>query len=150
MRSVQASIEINAAPEEALDAFMEFDHLKEWWGVERALIEKRGGGAYTLAWGISNAGLKYISSGSIGSYEPGRRLEIVNLVYLNAEMPPLGPMSLSVHVKASVNGTLLELTQAGYQSGEVWDWYYEAVRKAWPAVLLELKKYLEKKEHERA
>ena len=150
MRSVQASIEINAAPEEALDAFMEFDHLKEWWGVERALIEKRGGGAYTLAWGISNAGLKYISSGTIGSYEPGRRVEIVNLVYLNAEKPPLGPMSLSVHVKASVNGTLLELTQAGYQSGEVWDWYYEAVRKAWPAVLLELKKYLEKKEQERA
>ena len=150
MRSVQASIEINAAPEEALDAFMEFDHLKEWWGVERALIEKRGGGAYTLAWGISNAGLKYISSGSIGSYEPGRHLDIVNLVYLNAEKPPLGPMSLSVHVKASVNGTLLELTQAGYQSGEVWDWYYEAVRKAWPAVLLELKKYLEKKEQERA
>ena len=149
MRSVQASIEINGAPERGLDAFMEFDHLKEWWGVERALIEKRDGGAYTLAWGISDAGLKYISSGTIQSYEPGHHLEIVNLVYLNSEKPPLGPMSLSVRVKPSANGTHLELTQNGYQSGEVWDWYYEAVRKAWPAVLAELKKYLEKKEQER-
>lgn len=122
MRAVHASIEINVTPERALDAF---------------------GGVYTLAWGITDAGFKYISSGTIGSYEPGSHLDIINLVYLNAEKPPLGPMSLSVGVKSSPNGTFLDLTQDGYQSGETWDWYYEAVKTAWPAVLVELKKYLE-------
>lgn len=144
MRSVRTSLEINVSPETALDAFTEFHHLQMWWGVERALIEKRDGGVYTLAWGITDAGLKYISSGTIRSYQPGRLLEIVNLVYLNPEKPPLGPMSLLIRVQPAARGTLLELTQDGYQSGEVWDWYYEAVKTAWPAVLLELKKYLEK------
>ncbi|MBI3112412.1 MAG: SRPBCC domain-containing protein [Ignavibacteriales bacterium] len=150
MRSVHSTIEINISPNKVLDAFTEFDLLKDWWGVERALIEKQNGGVYTLAWGITDAGFKYISSGTIDSYQPGNHLEIVNLVYLNAEKPPLGPMSLLIRVKPHNHGTLLDLTQDGYQSGETWDWYYEAVRKAWPAVLLELKKYLEKKEQERA
>lgn len=150
MRAVHASIEINVKPERALDAFTEFNLLKDWWGVEQALIEKRDGGVYTVAWGITDAGFKYISSGTIDSYKPGNNLEIVNLVYLNAEKPPLGPMSLCVRVKPSANGTLLDLTQDGYQSGETWDWYYEAVKTAWPAVLVELKKYLEGKPKEAA
>ena len=150
MRSVQASIEINVAPERALDAFTEFNLLKDWWGVERALIEKRDGGVYTLAWGITDAGFKYISSGVIHSYKPGDHLEVANLVYLNAEKPHLGPMSLLIRVKPHKKGTLLDLTQDGYQSGETWDWYYEAVKTAWPAVLVELKKYLEGKSKETA
>jgi hypothetical protein len=34
------------------------------------------------------------------------------------------------------------VTQDGYREGEAWDWYYEAVLKAWPSALEGLKKYL--------
>jgi hypothetical protein len=44
--------------------------------------------------------------------------------------------------KKNGTGTLLHVTQDGYREGEAWDWYYEAVLKAWPSALEGLKKYL--------
>jgi hypothetical protein len=40
--------------------------------------------------------------------------------------------------------TKLKLVQGGYQNGDDWDWFYEAVKNAWPNVLEELKMFLEK------
>lgn len=51
--------------------------------TERALVEKRNGGVYTLAWDISDKGFGYVSSGTIKNYEHGKALEITNFVYLN-------------------------------------------------------------------
>jgi hypothetical protein len=39
--------------------------------------------------------------------------------------------------------TELYLCQEGYGQGSDWDWYYEAVKQAWPAVVNTLKEYLE-------
>ncbi len=144
MRKVEAVILINTNPHHALNAFTELDLLRGWWGVERALIEKRPGGVYALGWNITEAGFKYISSGTVRSYEKGRLLEIENLVYFNPERPILGPMTLQVKVENKGGATELSLCQDGYQNGPDWDWYYEAVKDAWPKVLVTLKEYLEK------
>lgn len=53
-------------------------------------------------------------------------------------------MTLTVKTTEKGGGTELYLCQDGYQEGSDWDWYYEAIKKAWPAVLLTLKEYLEK------
>lgn len=143
MKSVEATVDIKVSPELALDAFTEIDLLREWWGVERALIEKRIGGMYVLAWNISEHGFKYVSSGIITSYHAGEHLEIGNLVYFNPERPILGPMTLLVRVRKSGEATVLHVLQDGYQDGTDWDWYYKAVREAWPKVLIHLKNYLE-------
>jgi len=143
LKKVEAKIEIKTSPKKALDAFTMFDLLKEWWKVERALIEKGNGGIYALAWNISDAGFRYVSSGIISSYKPAEHLYIKNFLYFNPEKPILGPMSLRIEVKPKSNATELYLCQYGYKDGEDWDWYYEAVKKAWPIVLEELKKFLE-------
>jgi len=145
MKKVEAAIEIKTTPANVIRAFTDINMLRDWWSVERALIETRSGGVYTLAWNISDKGFGYISSGTIKRYQPENLLEIENFVYLNPERSILGPMTLTVKTTEKEGGTELYLCQDGYQEGTDWDWYYEAVKKAWPAVLLTLKGYLEKK-----
>lgn len=143
MKKVEVNIKISTSPENIIKAFTDPKMLNKWWGVEKCLIEKKIGGLYTIAWNVSENGMQYVSSGIIKNYDPNKELEITNFIYLNPEKPFLGPMSLTVKTK-EVNGmTEVYLCQDGYQDGDDWNWYYEAVKTAWPSVMKELKKYLE-------
>jgi uncharacterized protein YndB with AHSA1/START domain len=144
MKSVTAEVTLSVAASRALDLFTEPADLRGWWGVERALVEKREGGPYTLAWGLSDAGIKYVSSGIVRAYRPGARLEVGGFVYLSPDRPILGPMSLTVVVEARGAGTHLAVCQDGYRDGPDWDWYYDAVLHAWPSALVQLKTYVER------
>ena len=96
MRLVAASIDIRSKPESVFQAFLRLEHLKKWWGVERSLIEAKAGGLYTLAWNISENGIRYASSGIISELIPGEYLMIKSFVYLNSEKQILGPMELEI------------------------------------------------------
>ncbi len=145
MRKVSCQTEINVSPEKVIQAFTNSDKLKGWWGVERSFIELKPGGIYTLAWGISGNGIKYISTGVIKQYEPAGFLHIGDYMYMNPERPFLGPLELLIEVTPKPNGSLLKLEQGPYplNAGEHWDWYYVVVNDAWPKVLQTLKQYLE-------
>lgn len=143
MRKVELTIFIKSTPEDIIAAFIDYNLLKHWWGVERALIEPKPGGSYTLAWNISKDGFGYVSSGVIKQYDAGKLLEISNLVYLNPEKDILGPMSFIVKAEQKTGGSEMYLCQDGYQTGGDWDWYYEVVKNAWPEVALILKTFLE-------
>lgn len=145
MRKVEATININCRSRMVIQAFTDYELLKEWWNVERCLIDKNVGGIYTLIWGITASGFKYVSTGTINKYNPENKLIIDNFIYLSTEKPILGPMSLSIRVEEINNISNVYLCQNGYQRGKDWDWYYDAVKEAWPQMLLELKKYLENK-----
>ena len=144
MKKVEATIQINVPPQKVIQAFVNAEMLRGWWSVERALVQPKVGGLYTLAWGVTEKGFAYVTTGSIQSYKPDSELVIGNLVYMNPERMLFGPMSLTVKAAPSGSGTELYLCQDGYQQGADWDWYYEAVKSAWPAVLKTLKEYLEK------
>ncbi|MBK8954155.1 MAG: SRPBCC domain-containing protein [Saprospiraceae bacterium] len=144
MRKVEVQIEIACTPAEVISCFLEPEHLQKWWGVERTLIDKKIGGMYLLAWQISEAGIKYISSGIIESFDPGSKLVIGNYVYMNPEKNFLGPMTLSIEAEIATVGCKLKVCQDGYGEGSEWDWYYEAVLHAWPVVIQTFKNYIEK------
>jgi uncharacterized protein YndB with AHSA1/START domain len=145
MRNVECEIEIDAAPEKVLDAFLQQDRLSGWWSVERSFIEAKTGGSYILLWGVSDSGVKYMNTGIIESIHPSDHLHISNWMYVNPEKQILGPQHLKIDVAPSAGGSLLKLTQGDYpeNAGKDWEWYYEVVRDAWPFVLKELKAYLE-------
>ena len=144
MRLVAASIDINARPEKILPAFLRQEHLQTWWGVERSLIEPKAGGIYTLAWGISEHGIKYISTGIISELIPSEYLMIRDFIYLNPDKKILGPMELEIDlISNGDNITKVGVVQSGYQYGGDWDWYYNSVVLAWPQTLELLKKYIE-------
>lgn len=146
MRTISCTIEISTLQDKIIRAFTDAQMLKRWWSVDKCLIELKRGGIYTLAWGISETGIKYVSTGIIKKYEPAKILHIGDYMYLSAERPFLGPLNLIVEASTIANGSMLKLTQGPYpeRKGEHWDWYYEVVKEAWPKVLLTLKQYLEK------
>lgn len=143
MRKVELTQYIATSPENVIDAFTDAKMLNGWWGVERTLIDKRIGGLYTLAWGITGNGFGYVSTGIIKDYDPEGLLFIDNFVYLNPEKPFFGPMSLLVQAHKKGSSTELLLRQDGYQNGGEWEWYYDVVKQAWPVVVQNLKNYLE-------
>ncbi len=143
MRRVEHEIEIRQPAPAIFEAFTEFSLLKEWWGVERCLIEKKQGGLYALAWEASRKGFHYVSTGIITVFIPGKELLIDHFVYFNPEKQILGPTFLSIKLQEENNGTRLRLIQGGYQTGGDWDWFYDSVKDAWPKVLDNLKKFLE-------
>lgn len=144
MRLVAASIEINAKPGNILPAFLRQDHLRIWWGVDRSLIEPKAGGLYTLAWEISEQGIKNISTGIVTELIPSEYLMIKNLVYMNPGKKILGPMELEIDLMAhNEKTTKVGVVQSGFQYGGDWDWYYNSAGEAWPKTLDLLKKYLE-------
>lgn len=143
LRKLEARIEIKSSPASVISAFTDPAMLQAWWKVERSLIDLRPGGCYTLAWNISPQGFGYISTGIIREYDPHSLLVIDNFIYLNPERSLLGPMELSIRAREKGGATECYVCQDGYRHGGDWDWYYEAVKEAWPLVLGELKKFME-------
>ncbi|NND32573.1 MAG: SRPBCC domain-containing protein [Saprospiraceae bacterium] len=143
MRKVETVVAMQIDPKLFIDAFLVPEMLGSWWGVQQSLIEPKVGGPYSLVWKIGKEGFGYVTSGIVTSYQPDRLLEIKNLVYYNPERPFLGPMSLRIGAQRLPDYTECYLCQAGYQEGADWDWYYDAVRVAWPEIMLKLKDYLE-------
>jgi len=145
MRAVICDIEIETHPGKIIRAFTDAEMLRGWWGVEKSTIDLKPGGIYTLAWGISENGIKYISTGIIKYHDKESVLHISDYMYLSAERPFLGPLSLIIEAAATEKGASLHLQQGPYPEnmGEHWDWYYGVVNEAWPKVLVGLKKYLE-------
>src|ERR1044072_8964286 len=133
-KRVETTIQIKAKPNAVLNAFTDPLHLKNWWGVERSLIEPKKGGVYALAWQIREPGMGYVSSGIITEYLPACQLKIGQIVYFNPQRPILGPMELIILTTPENRNTVLSIIQSGYQSGTDWQWYYEAVKAAWPTV----------------
>lgn len=143
MKKVQTHIKIDTTPALVIKAFTDSKMLRQWWGVDKCIIETVAGGLYTLAWQVKEASIGYVSTGIITRYIPDQELIVDNLVYLNPGKDFLGPMKLTV--RAAVNDGLTDvyLCQEGYQSGKDWEWYYDAVKDAWPEVMIVLKNYLE-------
>ncbi|MCB0533934.1 MAG: SRPBCC domain-containing protein [Lewinellaceae bacterium] len=143
MRQVQTTIQIQVPPPQVIQALLDQNMLKAWWGVERSLIVPQPGGVYVLTWQISDAGFGYVTSGTIHTLQKDRKLCLENLVYLNPQRPILGPMRLCFDAQKQANQTMLTIVQDGYREGHHWDWYYQAVLKAWPVAAQHLKAYLE-------
>ncbi len=142
-RKVEVTLPIKSSSTNIIKAFTDPTMLKNWWNVERCLIDKQQGGVYTLVWGILPERLQYISSGIIKEYDENHVLHVENFIYVSTERPVLGPMDLRIVVWPRNTGNEINLVQSGYQEGVHWDWYYLAVKAAWPKMIAHLKKYLE-------
>ena len=143
MRAVKTSIAVASTPEAALQVFLDLDAMKNWWHVDRGVVEPREGGVWAFAWERSEHGFKYVITGRINALEPGKRLVITEMLYFNPDRPVFGPMSLTVEAAPTTDGCVLTIIQDGYGNGPDWDWYYKVVSWAWPEVAKEIKAFLE-------
>lgn len=139
---VTASIWTPAPAALAVARFVDVAAMREWWGVSRGLVEPRPGGVWALAWEPSPQGYRYVSTGVVARYEPGRELAIEKLLYFHPERSIIGPMRLGVTATAEGDGCRLTVRQDDYAEGDDWDWYHAAVTEGWPAALQLLEKHL--------
>jgi uncharacterized protein YndB with AHSA1/START domain len=143
MRQVEATIAVRAAPQSAVWAFTDVGAMRQWWGVERGLVEARVGGVWALTWKRSDQGFKYVVTGRVATLEPDR-LVISDYLYFHPDRPVLGPMTLTVSATAAGDSSsVITIRQDGYQEGPHWDWYYDTVCAAWPEVAKLIKRFLE-------
>lgn len=145
MRKVEVAIDIDTASSRVISAFTDPNMLRDWWEVERTCIQTKEGGVYVLAWRISDSGFGFLATGIIKEYHPETILAIDNFVYMNPEKELLGPMTLTIRARQFNKGSSVYICQDGYQEGKDWDWYYNAVKEAWPVVAQTLKTYLEQR-----
>lgn len=145
MRSVESSIEIRTSPERALQAFADEKDLRHWWKASKVMVNPHAGGVYALAWQLDSPEIRYVITGVVRFYVPGKELLINNLVYINHEKRSVfAPMEL--YITASRSGEhscVIRLVQSGYLYGSDWDWYYDSVQSGWPYALGLLKEFLE-------
>jgi len=144
LRFIQSEIRIRATVKEILDALLELKHLKEWWGIDDGLIEKKDGGLYTVTWLKSKDGIKFISTGRIKLYDKTSHLHLEDMVYINSERPLLGPFTIQYNVVEHKSYSILKVKQGGFEKGPKHEWYYSATQEGWPQALVMLKNYLEK------
>jgi len=141
---IQSEIVINSSPDKILNALLEFDHLREWWGVDKCFIEKKDGGLYTLAWMPTEDGYKYVSTGQIKVYAKKSHLHLEKMLYLNYLKPILGPFTITYDLEKSKDKTKLIVKQNGFKKEPDYQWLYEVSKDGWSESLILLKSYLEK------
>ena len=144
-KRIISEIRIKSKAKVILEALLELEHLKQWWGVDSCFIQPKDNGLYCLTWLKSVDGIKFISTGRIGLYNPRSHLHLEDMLYINSEKPILGPFTIRFDVEEKDHYSILTVIQNGFikNGGELWDWYYRAVSDGWPEALIILKKYLE-------
>ena len=144
-KRIISEIRIKSKAKVILEALLELEHLKQWWGVDSCFIQPKDNGLYCLTWLKSVDGIKFISTGRIALYNPRSHLYLEDMLYINSEKPILGPFTIRFDVEEKDHYSILTVIQNGFikNGGELWDWYYRAVSDGWPEALIILKKYLE-------
>jgi len=143
-RSIVTEVRIRCSSEKIIEALVNIDMLKEWWGVNRGFIQKKDGGLYTLTWMHSDDGIKFITTGRINLYNFRSHLYLEDLLYLNYEKQILGPFSIKYDVVSKGNYSVLTVVQNGFKKGGEWDWLYDVSIEGWGQALAMLKSYLER------
>lgn len=142
---VESEIRVKATIRQILDALLEVDQLKEWWGVNSGLIQRKDGGIYTITWLKSEQGIKFISTGRIKLLDRHSHLHLEDMIYINSEKGILGPFTIQYNMEAHKGYSIIKVKQGGFEKGQEHEWYYQAVLEGWPQALIMLKRYLEKR-----
>jgi hypothetical protein len=142
-KNVTSEIRINRPAQEIIKALIEQEHLKKWWGVDSAFVQKKDGGLYTLTWMRTMEGIKFVQTGKINVLNLRSHLYLEDVLYINYEKPIMGPYSIKFDVIEKPHYSVLKVVQNGFEKHELGEWYYKSVVDGWPQALMFLKNYLE-------
>lgn len=152
-------IAIAAPPSRIVSAFFDPAGIAVWWQAARSVTTPRPLGPYVIEWEPTEfrddvlGPLGGVFSGTVMDYQPGREFFVANAFWLPPEGEPIGPMALDVSCvfqpqgresSGPARGSLLRVTQSGFEEGERWRRYYEVIASGWTRALESLKAYLEK------
>jgi hypothetical protein len=133
-----------------LRAFFDADALGAWWQVARSVTTPRALGPYALEWTPTDfrdallGRLGGVFRGTVVQFQPTEGFFVADAFWLPPDSDPIGPMALEVSCRAVEGGTMVRVTQSGFESGVRWRRYHDIVLHGWQRALLSLKSLLEK------
>lgn len=143
-RAVQAEAQVAAAPQQVLQAFVDVESIRRWWGAASGRVDAQEGGAWHVAWGRGANGHDGQSlHGYVRTFEPWKRLVVGGLTRLDHGASVLGPTLLEIQVERVGQGSRVHVRETGFLDGPAWDGAYEAALTGWPDALQRLKQALE-------
>jgi uncharacterized protein YndB with AHSA1/START domain len=149
--NLDISATIHAPAGVILSAFFEPDALSAWWQVAHALAVPRTLGPYAVEWAPTEfhddklGRLGGVFRGTVMHFDPGEGFFIADAYWLPPDGDPIGPMAMEVRCTAgSDGGTMVRVTQTGFEEGERWRRYYEVIEYGWERALASMKLLLEK------
>ncbi len=142
-RQIVSSAMINKKASAIIEALLDADQLKEWWGVSSSFIQKKDGGLYALTWIKSETGIKFIQTSKIHLLNIRSHLHLEDVLYINAEKGIIGPFTIKFDIEEFNTDSTVTITQSGFVKGKEQEWYYNLMLDSWPQVLFFLKEYLE-------
>ena len=143
-RTVEATVEVEAAPEAVIDAFLDPNGLSGWWLVSRSLVERRVGGVWSISWDDwGEEKTQHAWTGVIETLTP-TRVVIARLVMNEPDRPLFGPLTLEIAAESIPGGSRVTVRHGGYRSGKDWDWMHDTVVLGWDHVLGDLQAWFAK------
>ena len=143
------SIVINAPAGRVLKAFFDADALSAWWQVAHAVTTPRALGPYAVEWTPTDfrddllGRLGGVFRGTVVHFEPGLGFFVADAFWLPPDGDPIGPMALEVTCAPAGAGTMVRVTQMGFEESARWRRYYEVIGNGWDRALASLKSLLE-------
>jgi uncharacterized protein YndB with AHSA1/START domain len=154
-------ITIAAPPPRIVNAFFDPVGLSVWWQAKRSVTTPRVLGPYVIEWEPTEfrddvlGPLGGVFHGTIVDFKPGHEFFVANAYWLPPDGEPIGPMGLEVSCEFQpagpdrdtdprAIGSLLKVTQSGFEEGERWRRYYDVIASGWSRALESLKVYLER------
>jgi uncharacterized protein YndB with AHSA1/START domain len=132
-----------------MKAFFDPYALNAWWQVAHAVTTPRMLGPYAIEWAPTDfrdellGRLGGVFRGTIIQFNASRGFMVADAFWLPPDGDPIGPMALEVSITPDGNGTLVRVTQTGYEDGARWRRYYEVIGVGWERALASLKSLLE-------
>jgi uncharacterized protein YndB with AHSA1/START domain len=133
-----------------LRAFFDPDALGAWWQVAHSVTIPRPLGPYAIEWVPTDfrdevlGRLGGVFRGTVLQFQPSLGFFVADAFWLPPDGDPIGPMALEVACTAGGEGTLVEVTQTGFEESARWRRYYEVIGYGWERALTSLKSLLEK------
>ena len=147
---IDVSAFIAAPPGLVVKAFFDAHALQAWWQVRHAVTTPRVLGPYAIEWPATEfrddllGRLGGVFRGTVMQVHASQGFFVADAYWLPPDGKPIGPMALHVTVTPEANGSLVRVTQSGFEEGERWRRYYEVVAHGWERALASLKALLER------
>ena len=144
-RTIQQTYTIARSREKVFKALTDPKDLTYWW-MSKSLSDPRAGGSFEYIWEFNDPSRNGKQAGEYQEVVPNQKLVYP---WEAGDNDGMHNTTVEFTLREAPEGTLLELTHAGYKSGGDWDQVYEMTAQAWGFFLGNLKAYLENGEDNR-
>jgi uncharacterized protein YndB with AHSA1/START domain len=136
-----------ATPEEVFALLITPSAIRQWWSAARAIVMPETGGTWMAAWGDDEDDPVYMTSSTLGTFDPPRRLVFEDYRYHSKEgpLPFQADFVTEFRIAPHDDGAVLRVTQDGFPPIPEAEEFYAACEQGWRATFAGIRAFLEER-----